>query len=343
MKWYLPSWNGDVRLVDAGKGRTVLVVIEPTEEERKALARFQAECKKLKWWKGDLDFDVPVGKNEAGFDLDASVWDVGPVLVRAMRGDNPAVLTAVKFDTGGVETAAGTSIDLQALADKLAEEERRKTASEKPDEHASSAYREAEGGKKSKKEPEKKEKKPEAEAAATVKRPTPSCPACIPGSIEPAREVLLSFLTDEQHEEWAMHRRIVVQGHLSGARYLISHRHSPQAQKQGRICYDLDSRAVVHFHDTSVPPEEEVLAAKLILEHREPWLRNEATMLQSPSPGVYYSGGSYPNVFKNPFGDAMDGTQDASFTQGFGLSIMNQARVRAGLPPVDALGREIKP
>ena len=25
-----------------------------------------------------------------------------------------------------------------------------------------------------------------------------------------------------------------------------------------------------------MPPEEEILAAKLILEHREPWLRNEA-------------------------------------------------------------------
>lgn len=338
MKWYLPSWNGDVRLVDAGKGRTVLVVIEPTEDERKALARFQGECRKRQWWRGDLDFDVPVGKNEAGFDLDASVWDVGPVLVRAMRGDNPAVLTAVKFDTGGVETAAGTSIDLQALADKIAEEERKKTASEKPEKHASDgAYRD--GEKKPKKEaPKKEEKKPEAEAAATVKRPTPSCPACIPGSIEPAREVLLSFLTDEQHEEWAKHRRIVVQGHLSGARYLISHRHSPQAQRQGRICYDLDSRAVVHFHDTSVPPEEEVLAAKLILEHREPWLRNEATMLQSLGGGGWTTG-EYPNVFKNPFGGLSDGTADASFTQGFGLSILNQARVRAGLPPVDAHGR----
>ncbi len=79
----------------------------------------------------------------------------------------------------------------------------------------------------------------------------------------------------------------------------------------GRICYDLDARAVVHFHDMSVPPEEEVLAAKLVLEHREPWLRNEATLF-----------GSGTMKFKNPFGGAGDGTWDSALTSRLGSAVL---------------------
>ena len=55
-----------------------------------------------------------------------------------------------------------------------------------------------------------------------------------------------------------------------------------------KICYDIDDRCVLHFHDWTVPPEEEVLATKLILEHREAWLRNEATVLQQDSKGGWH-------------------------------------------------------
>ena len=48
---------------------------------------------------------------------------------------------------------------------------------------------------------------------------------------------------------------------------------------------------MLHFHDNSVPPEEEVLAAKLILEHREPWLRNEATCLLQTKDGKWHDFG----------------------------------------------------
>jgi hypothetical protein len=69
---------------------------------------------------------------------------------------------------------------------------------------------------------------------------------------------------------------------------------------------------VVHFHDWRVPPEEEILAAKLILEHREPWLRNEATMLGGGK-------GHGPDlVFKNPFGNGWDGVPDSNATSNFG-------------------------
>lgn len=147
-----------------------------------------------------------------------------------------------------------------------------------------------------------------AKVAATVTRPTPCCPQCEVGAVDRASECLLEFLNEEEHASWMEHRRIVVEGGITGHRYVLAHRRSPTAARIGRMCFDLDDGAVVHFHDNSVPPEEEVLAAKLILQHREPWLRNEATM---------FTGGT--NVFKNPFGGLMDGTESAALARGFGM------------------------
>jgi hypothetical protein len=167
------------------------------------------------------------------------------------------------------------------------------------------------------------EKAEQAKAAATVKRATPSCPDCYVDACAPATEVLLDFLTPEQHEDWARERAIVVEGGITGNRYLLSHRHGPRAAHHTRICYDLDDDRVVHFHDNRVPPEEEVLGAKLVLEHAEPWLRNEATML---------GGGSC--VFKNPFGDGGDGVWDATLMNKVGRSFATVTEVLTGRNPL---------
>lgn len=152
--------------------------------------------------------------------------------------------------------------------------------------------------------------------AVSVSRPTPCCPSCVPGSIAPASDVLLSFLSAQEHADWAKHRAIMVTGGRSGHRYLIAHRHSRTAVLNRKICYDVDDHCVLHFHDWTVPPEEEVLATKLILEHREAWLRNEATVLQQDSKGAWHDLGFMR--YKNPFGDASDGRADAALTAAFG-------------------------
>lgn len=164
---------------------------------------------------------------------------------------------------------------------------------------------------------------PEARAVS-VARSTPCCPRCEVGSVGPARDVLLSFLSDQEHRDWAEHRAIVVRGGLSGHRYLLAHRHTPTAARLGKICYDLEERFVLHFHQTEVPPEEEILAAKLILEHREPWLRNEATVLQQTRDGRWHDLGFMR--YKNPFGDATDGRIDAAITAVFGMAVAGAAR-----------------
>jgi hypothetical protein len=161
--------------------------------------------------------------------------------------------------------------------------------------------------------------------AVSVSRPTPCCPRCEVDSIAPARDVLLSFLTAQEHADWADHRAIMVRGGLSGHRYLLAHRHSKTAARLGKICYDVEDRCVLHFHDASVPPEEEVLAAKLILEHREPWLRNEATVLQQNSNGAWIDLGFMR--YKNPFGDASDGRPDAVGTAMLGIAAQAALKV----------------
>lgn len=154
--------------------------------------------------------------------------------------------------------------------------------------------------------------------AVSVSRPTPCCPMCELGAIAPARDILLSFLNEKEHADWADHRAIMVIGGLSGHRYILAHRNSPTAARLGKICYDVDDRFVLHFHATDVPPEEEILAAKLILEHREPWLRNEATVVQlSKSDGSWHDLGFMR--YKNPFGDITDGREDAAITTLFGM------------------------
>lgn len=283
MKWFIPSWNGDLRLEPDLNDPTITVlsIVKPTVSEIETVNEMGKAFHAMGWL--EVPWETVIKgwfRKTQTFKVNAPLEKVGPIATAIMR-PGKQVLTAIRFKDGHVETVNGQEPKaLEELAEKAA------TAS--------------------------------AEAAATVKRPTPSCPQCIPGSIEPATETLLAFLNEEEHESWARDRCIMVQGGLSGNRYLLSHRHTPFAQQAGRMCFDLDDRFVVHFHDWRVPPEEEVLAAKLILEHREHWLRNEATCLST--------GGRAKLVFKNPFGDMSDGIPDANFSTRFGTLVQNLER-----------------
>jgi hypothetical protein len=286
VRWYIPSWHGDFRLVPDTKdpSATVLEVERPTPDEQRALNMIGPELV-ARGWIDRWDVSIPRANAPARtrrYPIRASIEEVGPVVVGILR-PGPAVLTAVKMASGACITCSGGTVAVEQLGQQLA------------------TYR----------DPAPAPPADEPTAAATVKRPTPCCPSCVPGSVDRASEVLLAFLDEEEHASWAHDRTIVVEGGLSGHRYRIAHRHSRTAQRVGRIAYDLDAALVVHFHDWSVPPEEEVLAAKLILEHREPWLRNEATMLCAP-PDVL--------VFKNPFGGLEDGVADANLTERIGTA-----------------------
>ena len=285
MKVYLPSWNGDFRLEESGEWSR-LVLHEPTPREREIVGEFVRQAARKGWTNIALAAKTPYDDDKMAIQIAAPLGKASKLLIKLARpGDR--TLTAVKFSDGMIEIVEGATSEALTQVEEKVEEARKTERKEKP------------------------------AAAASVKRPTPSCPNCMPGAITPASEVLLSFLSPEEHSDWSRRRAIVVEGGLTGHRYLLAHRNSKMAARIGRICYDLDDKKVVHFHDWSVPPEEEVLAAKLILQHREPWLRNEATLYQLDANGLLR--------FKNPFGDRRDGTESAMFASSVGGLLMDVA------------------
>lgn len=339
MRFFLPSWNGDFRLEGDGEGASVLKVTDPTPHERKLLAEFLRIAARKGWITDGTPVPEP-GHPYRGarreIPIGAPIAKASTIMVSLARPKD-RTLTAVSFSDGRMQIVEGAGS--KALAQ--IEEATAEAAAQ-----------------------EKKEKDPEKKAeAVSVRRPTPSCPNCLPGAVEPASEVLLSFLTDEQHEDWARRRAIVVVGELTGHRYLIAHRKTRLAARMGRICYDLDDGFILHFHDWAVPPEEEVLAAKLVLEHREPWLRNEATCLgvgaRIVDPGGSEEYGKHPRsdealmadtlygtlprvwpvggieCFKNPFGGLMDGVESAQLASGFGQALLMQMSPEARAVALD--------
>jgi hypothetical protein len=283
--WYVPSFHGDFRLTAGDDEATSkLLVMAPTPHEVQLLNSFLSKAHKKKWTR-ELLSDDDVNDTRTII-LKAPLAKTGPLLVRATK---PAdrTLTAVSFKDGRLEVAETGS--LETLVTKVAKDKDAKEAK-----------------------------------AVSVSRPTPCCPRCEVGSIAPARDVLLSFLSPQEHADWAENRAIIVRGGKSGHRYLLAHRNSPTAARLGKICYDLDDHFVLHFHQTEVPPEEEILAAKLILEHREPWLRNEATCLLQTKDGRWHDLGFMR--YKNPFGDITDGRADAVITATFGIAVEAAAR-----------------
>lgn len=196
MKWFIPSWNGDVR-VEAGDSENLsrLIVHEPTPSELTALAKLSAEFEKRKWIKAPLHLESEAYRcGRVTRVVEAPLKKVAPVVIKMLR-PGKQVLSAVVLKDGKVETVEGS--DMAALEPLAA--------------------------------------KPEAKAGATVRRATPCCPTCHEGAISPATEALLSFLTPEQHEQWRDHRYLVAVGQITGHRYMLMHRNSERAARVGAL------------------------------------------------------------------------------------------------------------
>lgn len=274
MRWFFPAWNGDIRLdCVSADNSTSLTIIEPTAGEIDLVEVLEQIFRRKGWYRGRAPLWPRATREKRRVaGIHAPVEVVAPYLVRTLKPGKQTLVAATMRD-GTVETVEGEKVeDVEKLAKKAAKE---------------------------------------GSAGAAVRRPTPCCPNCRPGAVEPASEVLLSFLSEDEHATWARDRFIVVRGGTTAHRYVLAHRHSAIGQQIGRICYDLDAGYVLHFHDERVPPEEEVLAAKLILEHREPWLRNQATLLTPVRGG---ESAKWRRGFRNPFGDINDGSDSTQLT-----------------------------
>lgn len=326
MRWFFPSWNGDVR-IEADEQRpdlTRMTVIRPTANERRILTalgklieargwKSEKESASFGFWKDD-------GPSGQTWEIEVPFLVLGPWMTRFLKpgvatltavriGEDVAVHDGTRDDLGDwVRSVLATPVELaDALEKQVGKKKSKKTGTNTGTNTSSSS------------------------AATTVGRPTPCCPDAIQGALEPATEVLLAFLTEEQKEQWLRERRILAVGSHTGHRYLLCHRHGETARRLTKVAYDLEDHDVLHFHDWRVPPEEEVLAAKLILEHREPWLRNEATCL-----------GDHDMVFPNPFGSYNDGIPDADFTDAIGAFLRASHEFRGDASSVRRLDRAAK-
>ena len=335
--WYIPSWNGDIRVeaaISDPRNRSTIKIIKPTAGELHKLEMLSKAFREKGWVNHDL-WDPKGSIEEQVVPIEASILDVAPYLVTSYK-PGKATLTAIKYADGHVEAVEAGNGFWAALKNMLTEDDAKDTRvlQERDDdiEHIvgpDREKREAEAERKAenKFKADEKKRKEEAKAkAVTSKRPTVCCPVCVAGDLTPAGEVLFEFLDEDEKDQWKHDHSIVVTGGITGHRYLLSHRHGKWAQKHGKICHDLDNGHTLHFHDHSVPPEEEVLAAKHILEHREYWLR---------VPGAACG----DLIFESPFGDGGDGMRSTSFNYQLGDFFAEIEQLFEGKDPEKRIAR----
>lgn len=159
------------------------------------------------------------------------------------------------------------------------------------------------------------EQKGELAAVATPKKPTLCCPVQLSGPDRRASEALHAFCTPKQWADWTEKGWLITYGQITGHAYQIAHRHSSLAQARGKITYDLDDQGILSCWDWTVPPAEEVLAVKLLLEGREPWLRNSA--------GNDGGRNQLSDLFQNPLGTIGDGTHNAALIAAIGAAFLD--------------------
>ncbi len=275
MRYFIPNPSGDFRLIPDPNdaARSLLIVENATPSDLATIRAFlEGPAREKGWTTTTLGDEV----RAIQLTLLAPVRETGPLLAVNAAQAHAGAFTAVRSENGKI------SIDVEPSRAVAAAESR-----------------------------EKKDGKPEA--AVTTKRPTLCCPYPVTGPADVrASEVLQEFCTPKQWRDWTNYGWLIAHGQMSGHAYRIAHRHSDEAKAQGKIVWDLDDDRVIHCWDWTVPPAEEVLGVKLILEGREPWIRNRSAAL-----------GAHRDTFANPLGsDGLDGTDNAAMVQMAGAPLM---------------------
>lgn len=255
LKWFMPTFHGDLLLEKKGPKLTSLRAYDLTPTEEKAMQKLRSRSvspKLLRPWAKEADF-LPLTNaayrtsDGVTIMLEAKIQDVQSVLAKALKPER-ALLTAVRFSDGKIEetktvtTPEGEVVQLP--------------------------------------EPPKEAAQPVV--AATVARPVNGCP--MPAFNEAdvrANRVLESFLSAEQIEDYRRTGAFITVGADSGHRYMICNRERPTFMKRylgGRQMWDMEDQRAICIHDWAVPPPEEMLALHLMLICQG----NETAMLKLP-------------------------------------------------------------
>ena len=292
--WAVPSSSGDYRLeADAAKlDECVLTVEDPTDKELEELGRFRVSCVERKWgWEADNAEGYINMVGNTTVRINAPITACGPLLVVSKMPDR-TTLTAIASKSGSqvaIVTAeqGGTPKEQEQALVKAV----KKTVTDK---------------------------------AVTTRRGTVCCPQPVDGPLRRASRVLREWCSPTQWKTWVERAYLDCYGGVTGRKYRVYHRHHPHAVFIGQPILDLDMVATlqgrerhdleafqscrIHRWDYTVPPAEEVLGAKLVLEHRENWIRNYSGT----------NGNPFFDLLPNSVGDQYkDGTWDAAFFRNF--------------------------
>lgn len=270
MKWYLPTFHGDILLERKADKVTLVRVFELTAREETALQSLRLRATRptlgRKPWASDAEFE-PVSsaqyrtKSGLVLTLKASIKDVEKVLAKALKPTR-ALLCAVRFSGGRIEEVVrGPEEEDDKPSTALAVKTPDKDPKKEPELLEAELEPPPKSGGKIKAEAEPK-------AAVTVAKPRVGCPMPdFPEADVRASRVLEAFLTPEQTRDYRQHGAFIAQGADSGHRYMVANRETPQRirQCQGRQLFDLEEGRPLCVHDWEVPPPEEMLALLLCL------------------------------------------------------------------------------
>lgn len=247
--WFVPCASGDFRLTALTDEVCRLTVENPTIEDYQLIQPFLAVMVEMGWVPGGKAIVKPEGLTT--IDVRVSIAVAGPMLVGSIhaRGDT---WTGVRRESGRVYVNDG--VDTTPPPEPAKETALVPAAPSLPD---------------------------PPQAAVTIRPPARGCPAPTPCQRR-ASEILRTFSTEAQWSSWNSRGRMHVIGNTTGARYTLFHRDEASARGLGHILLAPEavegprrwlpvSREVCVW-DQKVPPEEEALAVKLAVEHRESWL-----------------------------------------------------------------------
>lgn len=242
--YFVPCWSGDFRLErdpDDESG-CLLTVENPTAADKARLGPFLEDARNRGWLDPSLGI-APTGKSL--LKITTLMEHAGPVLAENVIpiGRAWTVIRSVKDEITfmeGIPTPAKlTEIPIPGNENK-------------PEEPANDPV--------------------PAVAAVSVPQPVRGCP--FPTSCQRrASEVLRTFSTERQWEQFQRRGYLTAYGNVTGMAYNIFHRDEAAYRGLHRSVAEASTGRIICAWNNDVPPEEEVLTLKFAMEHREGWVR----------------------------------------------------------------------
>ena len=239
--WFIPSFFGDVRLMEPREGTTLISYEKLTEGEKTALKALADHANKKKWGSGLLS-DPPTATGH--FTLEADIVEVQKFLSKALKPDRRIV--SVIYREGQMEEV----IDAKTKKGEIV---------------TSKGSRSKKGAK-------------GASIAAPV-RGCPE-PDFVKAEIR-ATEVLRAFLNKEQQQDFARWNRFVTVGASGEKYMVTSRHAKDELSKYHRSLYALGMDLPICTHDWEIPAGEEMLTFHILVQlpEWEAWLRQRPNVV----------------------------------------------------------------